>query len=158
MLDYDNKRNLMIATDKGGVKPIYPRYINSTSRNTVGTLSFKSFKSDHHDAVGIITYSDEDIVQVLSNFKSRELEASSIPYQPIDKIINKYINLDKLEKLTSIYTSYTQYVDDKTKSYALPEKEVEIASFDEEKLVEKTKEEEKKEKYKNLSIDDLFKL
>ena len=49
-------------------------------------------------------------------------------------------------------------MDDKTKSYALPEKEVEIASFDEEKLVEKTKEEEKKEKYKNLSIDDLFKL
>ena len=57
----------MIATDKGGVKPIYPRYINSSSRNTVGTLSFKSFKSDHHDAVGIITYSDDDIIQVLSN-------------------------------------------------------------------------------------------
>ena len=154
----DSKRNLMIATDKGGIKPIYPRYINVTSRNTVGTLSFKSFKSDHHDAIGIITYSEEDIVQVLSNFKSRELEASKIPYQPIDKIINKYIELDKLEKLTSIYTSYTQYVDDKTKSYALPEKEVEIANFDEEKLVEKEKIDEKKEKYKNLSIDDLFKL
>ena len=83
---------------------------------------------------------------------------TSIPYQPIDKIINKYINLDKLEKLTSIYTSYTQYVDEKTKSYSIPEKSVEIASFDEEKLVEKSKEEEKKEKYKNLSIDDLFKL
>ena len=153
----DSKRNLMIATDKGGVKPIYPRYINSSSRNTVGTLSFKSFKSDHHDAVGIITYSDEDIVQVLSNFKSRELEASKIPYQPIDKIINKYIQLDKLEKLTSIYTSYTTFVDDKTKSYALPENKEEIASFDESKAIEKTKEEEKKEKYKNLSIDDLFK-
>ena len=76
----------------------------------------------------------------------------------VDKIINKYIELDKLEKLTSIYTSYTQYVDDKTKSYALPEKEVEIANFDEEKLVEKEKIDEKKEKYKNLSIDDLFKL
>ena len=153
----DSKRNLMIATDKGGVKPIYPRYINSSSRNTVGTLSFKSFKSDHHDAVGIITYSEEDIVQVLSNFKSRELEASKIPYQPIDKIINKYIQLDKLEKLTSIYTSYTTFVDDKTKSYALPENKEEIASFDESKAIEKTKEEEKKEKYKNLSIDDLFK-
>ena len=157
-LSDESKRNIMIATDKGGVKPIYPRYINVTSRNTVGTLSFKSFKSDHHDAIGIITYAEGDIVQVLSNFKSRELEAASIPYQPIDKIINKYINLDKLEKLTSIYTSYTQYVDDKTKSYALPEKEVEIANFDENKLVEKSKEEEKKEKYKNLSIDDLFKL
>ena len=153
----DSKRNLMIATDKGGVKPIYPRYINSSSRNTVGTLSFKSFKSDHHDAVGIITYSDDDIIQVLSNFKSRELEASKIPYQPIDKIINKCIQLDKLEKLTSIYTSYTTFVDEKTKSYALPESKVEMASFDESKAIDKSKEEEKKEKYKNLSIDDLFK-
>ena len=153
----DSKRNLMIATDKGGVKPIYPRYINSSSRNTVGTLSFKSFKSDHHDAVGIITYSDDDIIQVLSNFKSRELEASKIPYQPIDKIINKCIQLDKLEKLTSIYTSYTTLVDEKTKSYALPESKVEMASFDESKAIDKSKEEEKKEKYKNLSIDDLFK-
>lgn len=154
----DNKRNIMIATDKGGVKPIYPRYINASGRNTVGTLSFKSFKSDHHDAVGIISYLDDDMIQVISNFKSRQLEASKVPYQPIDKIINKFINLDKLEKLTGIYNSYTAYVDEKTKSYKVSENTEKMADFDEGKALEKNTKEDKKEKYKNLSIDDLFKL
>ena len=40
----------------------------------------------------------------------------------------------------------------------MPEKEEKIASFDENKAIEKDVEQEKKEKYKNLSIDDLFKL
>ena len=153
----DNKRNIMIATDKGGVKPIYPRYINSSSRNTVGTLAFKSFKSDHHDAVGLISYSESDIIQVISNFKSIELEANKIPYQPIDKIINKYVNLAKMEKLTGIINSYTIYVDEKMVAYKVNKQETHIATFDENKVEDK-KEQEKKEKYKNLSIDDLFKL
>ena len=153
----DNNRNIMIATDKGGVKPIYPRYINSSSRNTVGTLAFKSFKSDHHDAVGLISYSESDIIQVISNFKSIELEANKIPYQPIDKIINKYVNLAKMEKLTGIINSYTIYVDEKMVAYKVNKQETHIATFVENKVEDK-KEQEKKEKYKNLSIDDLFKL
>ena len=153
----DNKRNIMIATDKGGVKPIYPRYVNSSSRNTVGTLAFKSFKSDHHDAVGLITYAENDVIQVISNFKSFELEANKVPYQPIDKIINKFVNLAKMEKLTGIVNSYTVYVDEKMVAHKVSKTETSIASFDENKVEDK-KEQEKKEKYKNLSIDDLFKL
>ena len=155
----DNKRNIMIATDKGGVKPIYPRYINSSGRNTVGTLSFKSFKSDHHDAVGIISYLDTDTIQIVSNFKSRTLQANEVPYQPIDKIVNKYLQLDKLEKIVTIANSNTVYVDETTKAFKLPKSATEIASFDEKKAInDKNKVDEKKEKYKNLSIDDLFKL
>ena len=154
----DNKANIMIATDKGGLKPIYPRYINSSGRNTVGTLSFKSFKSDHHDAIGIVSYYDDDTIQLTSNFKSRTFEVKDVPYQPIDKIINKFVDLDKLEKIVSISNSHTIYVDKSIKSYKLPEKEEKIASFDENKAIEKDVEQEKKEKYKNLSIDDLFKL
>ena len=47
------------------------------------------------------------------------------------------------ENLLPFGDDYYVY-DDKTKSYALPEKEVEIANFDEEKLVEKEKIDEKK--------------
>ena len=155
----DNKRNIMIATDKGGVKPIYPRYVNSSGRNTVGTLSFKSFKSDHHNAVGIISYLDSDTIQVVSNFKSRTLQANEVPYQPIDKIINKYLQLDKLEKIVAISNNNTVYVDESIKAHKLPKTATEIASFDENKAInDKNKIDEKKEKYKNLSIDDLFKL
>ena len=155
----DNKRNIMIATDKGGVKPIYPRYVNSSGRNTVGTLSFKSFKSDHHNAVGIISYLDNDTIQVVSNFKSRTLQANEVPYQPIDKIINKYLQLDKLEKIVAISNNNTVYVDESIKAHKLPKTATEIASFDENKAInDKNKIDEKKEKYKNLSIDDLFKL
>ena len=153
---YENdKRNIMIATDKGGLKPIYPRYINTTSRNTVGTLSFKSFKSDLHKAVGIITYANEDIIQVISNFKARLIEAATIPYQPIDKIINKYVQLDKLEKLDNIYNANTIYVDEELKAYKVTPTDPSIATFDENKALD---DEKKKEKYKNISIDDLFKL
>ena len=155
----DNKRNIMIATDKGGVKPIYPRYVNSSGRNTVGTLSFKSFKSDHHNAVGIISYLESDTIQVVSNFKSRTLQANEVPYQPIDKIINKYLQLDKLEKIVAISNNNTVYVDESIKAHKLPKTATEIASFDENKAInDKNKIDEKKEKYKNLSIDDLFKL
>ena len=158
-LSDDNKRNIMIATDKGGVKPIYPRYVNSSGRNTVGTLSFKSFKSDHHNAVGIISYLESDTIQVVSNFKSRTLQANEVPYQPIDKIINKYLQLDKLEKIVTISNSNTIYVDESIKAHKLPKTATEIASFDENKAInDKNKIDEKKEKYKNLSIDDLFKL
>jgi topoisomerase-4 subunit A len=96
-INEDSKRNIMIATDKGGLKPVYPRYINSSGRNTVGTLSFKSFKSDHHDAVGIISFAENDTIQVISNFKSLTIETKEVPYQPIDKIIAKYINLGKYQ-------------------------------------------------------------
>ena len=154
----DNKYNIMIATDKGGVKPIYPRYVNTSGRNTVGTLSFKSFKSDHHDAVGIIKYLDTDTIQIISNFKSRNIEAKDVPYQPIDKIINKYISLDKLEKIITISNSNTVYVDNSIKAYKVKEKETVMATFDESKAIDKDVNQEKKEKYKNLSIDDLFKL
>ena len=154
----DNKYNIMIATDKGGVKPIYPRYVNSSGRNTVGTLSFKSFKSDHHDAVGIIKYLESDTIQVISNFKSRNIEAKEVPYQPIDKIINKFISLDKLEKIITISNSNTVYVDNSIKAYKIKSNDPVIATFDETKAISKDNEQEKKEKYKNLSIDDLFKL
>ncbi len=151
-----DKRNIMIATDKGGIKPIYPRYINTSSRNTVGTLSFKSFKSDHHDAVGIISYQDEDTIQIVSNFKSISINAKDVPYQPIDKIIAKVVKLDKMEKIVALCNSYTFYVDENVKSYHLPKNQEQMASFDENKAMDEDK--EKKEKYKNLSIDDLFKL
>ena len=159
-LSDDSKSNIMIVTDKGGLKPVYPRYINSSGRNTVGTLSFKSFKSDHHDAVGMITYNENDTIHVVSNFKSFTYEVKDVPYQPIDKIIVKFVNLSKMEKLVAITSSATTYVDDKTKAYKLPKSTVEIADFDEKKAIEPSnkKVEEKKEKYKNLSIDDLFKL
>ena len=158
----DSKRNIMIVTDKGGLKPVYPRYINSSGRNTVGTLSFKSFKSDHHDAVGMITYADNDVIHVVSNFKSFTYNVKDVPYQPIDKIIAKFVTTSKMEKLVAITNSYTIYVDEKTIAHKLPKNSVEIASFDEKKAIEVTpinkKANEKKEKYKNLSIDDLFKL
>ena len=161
-LSEDSKRNIMIVTDKGGLKPVYPRYINSSGRNTVGTLSFKSFKSDHHDAVGMITYADNDVINVVSNFKSFTYNVKDVPYQPIDKIIAKFVTTSKMEKLVAITNSYTVYVDEKTIAHKLPKNSVEIASFDEKKAIEVTptnkKEVEKKEKYKNLSIDDLFKL
>jgi len=158
----DSKRNIMIVTDKGGLKPVYPRYINSSGRNTVGTLSFKSFKSDHHDAVGMITYADNDVINVVSNFKSFTYNVKDVPYQPIDKIIAKFVTTSKMEKLVAITNSYTIYVDEKTIAHKLPKNSVEIASFDEKKAIDVTptnkKANEKKEKYKNLSIDDLFKL
>ena len=161
-LSEDSKRNIMIVTDKGGLKPVYPRYINSSGRNTVGTLSFKSFKSDHHDAVGMITYADNDVIHVVSNFKSFTYNVKDVPYQPIDKIIAKFVTTSKMEKLVAITNSYTVYVDEKTIAHKLPKNSVEIASFDEKKAIDVTpsnkKEVEKKEKYKNLSIDDLFKL
>lgn len=161
-LSEDSKRNIMIVTDKGGLKPVYPRYINSSGRNTVGTLSFKSFKSDHHDAVGMITYADNDVINVVSNFKSFTYNVKDVPYQPIDKIIAKFVTTSKMEKLVAITNSYTVYVDEKTIAHKLPKNSVEIASFDEKKAIDVTpsnkKEVEKKEKYKNLSIDDLFKL
>ena len=156
----DSHRNIMIATDRGGLKPIYPRYINSSSRNTKGTTAFKSFKSDHHDAVGIISYQDEETIQVVSNFRSRTLLAKDVPYQPIDKIINRFVELDKLEKLVSITNSYTTIVDEKTKSFAVAPKNEQLASFDENIAIDDddNEEEKKKEKYQNISIDDLFKL
>lgn len=159
-LSDEEKRNLMIATDKGGLKPVYPRYINQTSRNTMGTLCFKSFKSDHHDAIGMITYDDSDTIQVVSNFKSINMEAKDIPYQPIDRIINKYINLDKMEKLQNIMVCHTSYIDKNTKSYKVAEKKEEFKPLDEkeaEKVVEADEEAKKKEKYANISIEDLFK-
>ena len=94
---------------------------------------------------------------MISNFKSFELEANKVPYQPIDKIINKFVNLAKMEKLTGIVNSYTVYVDEKMVAHKVSKTETSIASFDENKVEDK-KEQEKKEKYKNLSIDDLFKL
>ena len=62
-----------------------------------------------------------------------------------------------MEKLTDIVNSYTVYVDSKMVAYKETKIETTIASFDENKVEDK-KEQEKKEKYKNLSIDDLFKL
>jgi len=157
----DSKRNIMVATDHGGLKPIYPRYVPTTSRNTVGSLAFKSFKSDKHDAVGIITYLDEDDIQVTSNFKTISYVANEVPYQPIDKIINKFIALEKKEIVLGLYDPYTVIVDEKMKGYKVVKKEETLASFDETKAIEEKKDEkideEKKEKYRNLSIDDLFK-
>ena len=162
-LPVDSKLNFMVATDKGGLKPVYPRYVNASSRNTQGTSIFKSFKSDHHDAVGIITYADGDDVSLVSNFKSRVIETNKVPYQPVDKIINKFIDLDKMEKLVAIYNNTTPYIDNKIKSFKLEDNKPEIASFDESKVVEdeiaeSDEDKKKKEKYKNISIDDLFKM
>ncbi|MCI5745536.1 MAG: DNA topoisomerase IV subunit A [Erysipelotrichaceae bacterium] len=153
----DSKRNIMIATNKGGIKPIYPRYINSSSRNTVGMYAFKSFKSDHHDGVGITTYLDGDVIQIVTNFKTISIDVKDIAYQPIDRIINSSIKLEKLEKILTIINSYTLYVDDTIKAYKKINNEEKIASFDDSEAI-KDEEKEKKEKYKNLSIDDLFKL
>ena len=67
-----------------------------------------------------------------------------------------------MEKLVGITDSNTTYVDAKTKAFPLEDNKEEIASFDDAKVVEDEKtlsdEEAKKEKYKNLSIDDLFKM
>ena len=108
----------------------------------------------------MITYNENDTIHVVSNFKSFTYEVKDVPYQPIDKIIVKFVNLSKMEKLVAITSSTTTYVDDKIKAYKLPKSTVEIADFDEKKAIEPSnkKVEEKKEKYKNLSIDDLFKL
>ena len=156
----NNKKNLMIATDKGGIKPIYPRYLNAASRNTVGTLSFKSFKSDHHNAVGLITYGENEQFQIVTNFKTLTLNVKDIPYQPIDKVIAKVASLDKMEKIVAISNVINFIVDEKTTAYKLPKNNDNIASFDEKKAIDENKEkdEKKKEKYKNISIDDLFKL
>ncbi len=153
-LDDDLKQNIMIATDKGGVKPIYPRYVNQTNRTTVGTMAFKSFRSDHHDAIGIIAYNDDNIIQVVTNLKSFDIKVSDVPYQPIDKIIKQYLSLDKREKVEAIVVSNTKYIDKKTKSKKVEKPEQKFAKFD-----EKIDDEEamKKEKYANISIDDLFK-
>ena len=153
-LDEDKKMNMMIVTDKGGLKPVYPRYINQTNRTTMGTLAFKSFRSDHHDAVGIITYEDGDIIQVVSNFKSFDVKIEDVPYQAIDKIIKPYLTLDKREKIEAITISKTEYVDKKMKSKKVLTNNQTFAVFD-----DKIQDEEalKKEKYANISIDDLFK-
>ncbi len=154
----DSKAQMMIATDKGGVRPIYLRNINVTSRNTIGTLSFKSFKTDHHDGVGLITYNNDDVIQVVSNFKSISINAKDVPYQPMDRIINRYIDLQKLEKVLAITNSHTIYVDDTIKAVKPTKKEEKMASFDENKAIDDDEKNAKKEKYRNLSIDDLFKL
>ncbi len=152
----DFKLNLMLATDKGGVKPVYPRYLNVTSKNTMGTLSFKSFKSDLHMAVGVIAYDDEDRIQIVTNFKTIEIKVSDIPYQPIDKIIKQYLSLELREKVEAIVTTRTIYVDHRLKSKKIETKKPEqtFASFDD-KLDDEEK--AKKEKYANISIEDLFK-
>lgn len=153
-LDEDHKQNMMIVTDKGGIKPVYPRYINQTSRNTVGTLSFKSFRSDHHDAIGIITTSEDDVIQIVTNFKSIDIKVKDIPYQPIDKIIKQGLSLTNREKVEAIVTSKTIYVDKNIKAKKIDKNKTTFAEFD-----DKIKDEEtlKKEKYANISIDDLFK-
>lgn len=153
-LDEEKKMNMMIVTDKGGLKPVYPRYINQTNRTTVGTLSFKSFRSDHHDAVGIITYNEGDILQVVTNFKSMDVLVDDVPYQPIDKIIKPFLTLEKREKVEAITIAKTTYIDQKIKAKKIKKEDPSFAKFD-----DKIQDEEisKKEKYANISIDDLFK-
>lgn len=153
-LDEEKKMNMMVVTDKGGLKPVYPRYINQTNRTTVGTLSFKSFRSDHHDAVGIITYNEGDILQVVTNFKSMDVLVDDVPYQPIDKIIKPFLTLEKREKVEAITIAKTTYIDQKIKAKKIKKEDPSFAKFD-----DKIQDEEisKKEKYANISIDDLFK-
>ena len=85
------------------------------------------------------------------------MDAKEVPYQPIDKIITQHLKVEKLEKIVALCNSKTFYVDDTIKSYKPQKPEEKMASFDEKKAI-KDPEEEKKEKYKNLSIEDLFKL
>ena len=65
------------------------------------------------------------------------------------------MQLDKLEKLDNIYNANTIYVDEEFKAYKATPTDPAIATFDENKALD---DEKKKEKYKNISIDDLFKL
>ena len=153
----NDKLNVMLATDKGGMKPIYPRYLRKTSRSAMGTTAFKSFKSDSHNAIGLITYDDADIIQVVTNYKTIEIKASEIPYPKFDSVIKSYLKLDAREKVEAIVVSRTTYIDKSIKAKKVvvnTEKEQTFASFDD-KLDEE--EQAKKEKYANLSIDDLFK-
>lgn len=148
----EDKINFMIATDKGGIKPVYTRYINQTSRNTMGTLSFKSFKSDHHNAVALVTYNDKNQVQVVTNLKSYLINCSDIPYQAIDKIIKEYLKLANREKIETIIIPKYVYIDKNTKAVKFDNAQS-FAKFDESQLID----EKKKEKYAKISIDDLFK-
>lgn len=148
----EDKINFMIATDKGGIKPVYTRYINQTSRNTMGTLSFKSFKSDHHNAVALVTYNDKNQVQVVTNLKSYLINCSDIPYQAIDKIIKEYLKLANREKIETIIIPKYVYIDKNTKAVKVDNAQS-FAKFDESQLID----EKKKEKYAKISIDDLFK-
>ena len=77
-----------------------------------------------------------------------------VPYQPIDKIIKPFLTLEKREKVEAITITKTTYIDQKIKAKKIKKEDPSFAKFD-----DKIQDEEisKKEKYANISIDDLFK-
>ena len=93
VVDHHDNEELLLTTNKGGMKRIHKNSLAYTSRNTKGYSLFKQIKSNPHVLNRATMVSSYNSLYISDQEKLTELPVSDIPFMDVDQSFSTPLKL-----------------------------------------------------------------
>jgi topoisomerase-4 subunit A len=127
--DENEKRKILLVTDKGCIRVYSNEKVNLTARLAKPTIMYQCFKNDIHTLVGAIKvnpkFEEMNISTILSNGETFDIKVNDFYITDVQNA-KKNTNIPSKETIVSIIGTEIERVDEKTITHPIKEKEAPV--------------------------------